>query len=83
MARKTNYIFEDETGNEHTYEVFYDIIRPYAGGWDEEPETDAVEIQKVLEDGFELTDLNDQLLEDIKYFCLEEYDDDQWEYEQD
>lgn len=82
MARKTYYTFEDENGLEHTFDITYDITSK-AGGWYEELETDAVEIHKVVEDGNELTDLDPQLLEDIKYFCLEEYDDDQWEYDKD
>lgn len=83
MARKTTYLFEDENGNEHSYEIIYDIISAHSNAFSEEADLDSVALVKVTEDGNELTNLDVQLIENIKYHCLQEFDDDQWDYEQD
>lgn len=85
MARKTTYIFETEEGFEHTYDIVYDITTPYADLMGEEPDLDSVLLIKITEDEVELPlgGLPDKLVEDIKFYCLEEFEDDQWDYADD
>lgn len=83
MSRKTTYQCEDENGVEHTYEVFYDINTPYAFMWGDEPDLEAVTIERISENGMVLEHPEENLVNDIKHWCLEEYDDDTWTYDED
>jgi len=82
--RTAEYEYEDENGESHVLTIYYHIENSSSGGYDTEPSDTCVDIESVWENGKEIDISHDsELMSEIEQELLEDFDDEQWEYDED